>query len=209
MQLISSGRKGAKKMNQKKQHECGLELGRQVFHILLGFVVIAMLLVLGREITLAAVFFTLIIGTALINVRLLDVKIPAITQVLVWFEERFERSDAPLNGWGSACYATGVLLAITFLPEINEIAATILILGLGDGISTIVGLNGKAKLPYNKRKTLEGTIAFLVSSLTAYYFVGILAVPIALIAALVESLPYVDDNLTVPIVCTAFFLVFG
>ena len=176
---------------------------RQVFHICIGLAAVAFLLFFGREITIAAVFCTLIFGTVLMNARLLGIVLPFIS----WFEENFERKNAPINGWGSACYATGALFALTFLTNVEQIAATVLILGLGDGLSTIVGRRGKMKLVHNKKKTLEGTVAFALASLTAYYFVGVAAVPISIIAALVESSPYFDDNLLIPVACTVFFLV--
>jgi dolichol kinase len=181
------------------------ELARQVFHMLVGVGALAVLLLFGRGVAMAAVFFTLIIGTLLINARLLGMTLPLIR----WFEERFERRDAPLPGWGSACYAAGALLALTFLNDTNQMAATILVLGVGDGLSTIVGLKGSMRLPYNRKKTLEGSAAMFISSLGAYYFVGPAAVPLAVIAAVAESLPRIDDNLSIPIACVLFFVALG
>lgn len=180
------------------------ETGRQLFHIFIGLCAIIFIFHFGRGTTMAAIFFTIIIGMVLINIRLQGNDIPIIS----WFEEKFERIDAPLPGWGSACYAVGVLLAITFLPNINQIAATILVLALGDGVSTIVGVHGRIKLPYNNKKTLEGTLAMFISSLMAYIFIGPLAIGLALVAALAESVPYIEDNLWIPIICTAFLVIF-
>jgi dolichol kinase len=181
------------------------EPARQLFHMALGLGALAALLLLGRGFMLAAVFFTIIIGTMLMNARLQGARIPLVQ----WFEERFERDDAPLPGWGSACYATGALLAVAFLPDIHQIAAVIFILGIGDGLSTMVGRMGRLALPYNKRKTLEGSLTMFVSSLCAVFFVGPAALPLAAIAAAAESLPRVDDNLAIPVACTAFLLLTG
>jgi dolichol kinase len=178
------------------------ETERQLFHILIGFAAIAMLMVLGRGFTLAAVFFTIITGMMLINLRLLGHRIPLVR----WFEEKFERPDAPLPGWGSACYAAGALIALVYLQDIQQIASVIVILGIGDGISTIAGKHGKIRLPHNPKKTLEGSIAMVVASMSAYYFIGPLIIPLALIGALAESLP-LEDNLTIPVSCTVFLLV--
>ena len=182
------------------------ELQRQLFHLLIGIVTIAMLLWLGRGYMVGAVFFVIIAGTLLINARMLGVRIGPVQ----WFEERFEREDVLFPGWGSACYAAGTLIPLTFLLDTSQIAACILVLALGDGMSTMVGRIGKSRLPYNRKKTLEGTAAFFMGSLAAFPFIGELAIPLALIAAIVESMDLkLDDNLTVPIACTIFFLVVG
>lgn len=180
------------------------ELKRQIFHIVLGIVTLSVLLLFGRGFMVAAVFFTIIIGSLLINARLLGKKIILVE----WFEKNFERPDVMFPGWGSACYAAGALIALTFLSDIGSIAAIIFILGIGDGIATVIGKKGRVKLPYNKNKTLEGTIAFFFASLPAYYFVGPLVIPLAIAGALVESIDFkIDDNLMIPIVCTALVLV--
>jgi dolichol kinase len=178
------------------------ETQRQFLHIIVGCATIAMLLVMGRSFTAEAVFITIIIGTVLMNLRLRGVKIPLVE----WFEKRFEREDAPVPGWGSACYATGALLALVFLHNNAEIAAIIFILGVGDGFSTLAGRKGRIKFPHNRKKTLEGSLAFVLASLPAYYFVGPAIIPAAVIGALAESLS-LEDNLIIPIACTAFFLV--
>jgi dolichol kinase len=180
------------------------ELKRQAFHIVLGIATLSALLLFGRGFMIAAVFLTIITGSLLINARMLGKKIALVR----WFERNFERPDAMFPGWGSACYATGALIALTFLNDIGAIAAIIFILGIGDGIATIIGKMGRIKLPYNKNKTLEGTMAFFFASLPAYYFVGPLVIPLAIAGALVESIDFkVDDNLMIPIVCTALVLV--
>jgi len=179
------------------------ELQRQAIHFVIGIFVLFMLLHQGRGFTMAAVFFTIIIGTLLMNAKLLGVKIFFVD----WFVEKLERENAPLPGWGSACYATGVLILLTFLSDINQMAACITILALGDSVSTVIGSMGRMKIPYNREKTLEGTIAFIIFSLPAYYFVGPMAIPLALVGAVAESLPWVDDNLTIPIACAALLLI--
>lgn len=181
------------------------EDSRQLFHMFIGVGALAVLIVLGKGFLLAGVFFTIIIGLLLMNARVLGRRISLVQ----WFEKRFEREDAPLPGWGSACYATGALIAVSFLPDIAHVGAVLFMLGIGDGISTIVGRRGNHAIPYNKKKTVEGMVAMFFSSLAAWYFIGPLAVPLAFVAALAESIPRIDDNLTVPVLCTAFLLVIG
>ena len=179
------------------------EDARQLFHIFVGLTAIAVLFFLGRGFLLAAAFFTIIIGTLLINARLLGARIG----IADWFVERFERKEAPLPGWGSACYAAGALIAVSFLTDTGQIASVLLALGVGDGISTIIGRRGRMRLPYNSKKTLEGALGIFFPSLLAWYFIGPLAVPFAVVATIAESVPRLDDNLTIPALCTAFLMV--
>ena len=181
------------------------ETERQIFHIMVGVGALAALLMLGRGFLIAATFLTLIVGTLIMNARLLGASIPLIG----WFEERFERRDVPLPGWGSACYAAGALVAAVFLQETVQIASVLFILGIGDGFSTLVGMRGSHRLPYSGKKTFEGMGAMFLSSLAAWWVLGPLALPLAVVAALAESVPGIDDNLSIPIACTAFLLVFA
>lgn len=178
------------------------ELNRQLFHIILGLASILLLAHFGRGFMTAAVFFVIIIGTLLMNAKIRGARIFFVE----WFEELFERSDAPLPGWGSAAYAIGVLVVLTFLSDISQMAAVIYILAVGDGISTIIGRRGRIKIPYNDKKTVEGSLALFVSSLPGYLLIGPIIVPLAIVASLVESIPYLEDNLAIPIACTAALL---
>jgi dolichol kinase len=181
-----------------------MEFERQVMHLLVGVGAIAMLFLLGRPFTAATVFFVLLAGTLIVNLKINGMKIFFVQ----WFIERFERRDALFPGFGSACYATGVLIPLVFLTDINEVAACIIVLAIGDGLSTLVGRKGRIKLPYNRKKTAEGAAAFFGGSLAAVLFVGAGALPLAVVAAIVETIDFrIDDNITVPVACTLFFLV--
>ena len=180
------------------------ETKRQIIHILIGFAAIAFLFLFGRGMLIGPIFFTIIIGLIIINQTYLGRKI----SIIEWFIEQFERKDVQFPGWGSASYATGVLLLSCFLTDINIIAASILIIALGDGVATIAGKKGKISIPYNKKKKLEGSIAFFLSSLVGFFFIGPLIIPAAAVAMIVESFPIaMDDNLTLPVILILFFLV--
>jgi dolichol kinase len=182
------------------------EMERQLMHFLVGMGTITMLFMFSRPFTAGAVFFVLLAGTLMINARLQNVRIPFVE----WFVKRFERKNILFPGFGSACYAAGALIPLVFLTNFNQIAACILILAVGDGLSTLVGIGGRHKLPYNKKKTLEGALAFFIGALPSVFFIGILGIPLAAVAAVVETIDLrMDDNLTVPIACTIFFLVFA
>ncbi|HLE96272.1 MAG TPA: hypothetical protein VI997_02790, partial [Candidatus Thermoplasmatota archaeon] len=89
------------------------------------------------------------------------------------------------------------------------------ILGVGDAASALIGIAyGKRKLPWNRRKTIEGTTAGLAGGFASavlfaaadYAFRGdvlpaaFLAVALAgaVVGAALETLPGVQDNLVVP-----------
>lgn len=81
--------------------------------------------------------------------------------------------------------------------------AAIIMLLIGDSVSTLVGKRfGNHKLPYNKLKSFEGTIAFFIVSFVcsliilppAPAFVGSLA------GALTEAYSPIDDNIPIPII---------
>ncbi len=100
----------------------------------------------------------------------------------------------------------GTLLLALFISDANEIAAAILTLGLGDSAATIFGIRGVHPLPYNQRKTIEGSFAFLIFSLPSCLLIGWAGIPLALLTAVAESLPVpCDDNLLIPIAAALFF----
>ena len=178
------------------------ETQRQLVHVALGVFLIALLFFLGKNKMLYFLSGTLFFGFLLINLVVRGYKVP----VASWFVETFERKGAPLPGYGSAWYVVGLLLSCILIPDINFLAATIVILAFGDAASTIFGKNGTNPLPYNKRKTFEGSSAFLLFSLIGCVFIGWKILPLALVAAVVESLPIkIDDNLLIPLACVIVF----
>jgi dolichol kinase len=90
------------------------------------------------------------------------------------------------------------------------------ILGIGDAASALVGVAyGRRKLPWNRAKSLEGTAAgaaagFMAGALFGSVpsiaaglpvpplYIGIVATG-AMVGALAETLPRVEDNIVVPL----------
>jgi len=116
---------------------------------------------------------------------------------------------------GILLYPTAVLLLIlVFRTRLDIVAAAWAILAFGDGFATLLG--GGRKLPWNRDKSVAGTIAFAVCGAAGaiafawwtrpsiappptLVFVVVAPAAAALTAALVESLPVrLDDNLSVP-----------
>lgn len=117
---------------------------------------------------------------------------------------------------GSPYFLGGCFLALLlFKPEYA--AGGIIYLSIGDMSAVLIGSKfGKTKI-FNK--TLEGTIAFFVSTIAVMLvlrFFGILYLTTtgiiigAIICAVVEVLPiHVDDNLTIPVVGAFILNLFG
>ena len=97
------------------------------------------------------------------------------------------------------------------------------ILGLGDAASALVGVAyGRRRLPWNPRKSVEGTTAGLAAGFLAGSFLGALPYVVAGMAipplfhgvvlvgaaagALAETIPRVEDNLVVPLAAAAAML---
>jgi len=182
------------------------EIKRQLFHIFLGLVIVALLKygIIGKEIILTV----LIIGVV-ISFLSRSMKIPIIHQLLQKFERKEEIEKFP--GKGVIFYFIGAYISISLFSK--DIAlASIMILALGDSVSHLFGLHfGKIKHPLSKTKFLEGTIAgFFAGFLGALIFVGLTEAFFAsLIAMIFEAIEIkigaeqVDDNLIMPFVAGA------
>ena len=119
---------------------------------------------------------------------------------------------------GIAIYPVAVLLLILLFHRRMEIAGAAWgIMAAGDSAAGLVGRRfGRHPIPWNRSKTAEGSIAFVLAasmfSWAVLVFMGQGAVEAAffagsasLFAAFMESLPWrLDDNLTVPLLSAAF-----
>jgi HAD superfamily phosphoserine phosphatase-like hydrolase len=111
--------------------------------------------------------------------------------------ELYEFATAPIH------FALGITISLLVFPSPIAYAA-IAVLTLGDGGAHIFGMQfGRTRLPYNKGKTLEGTVSGLVLAfLGALVFVDpIHALVAACAGMLIESIPLpIYDNFTIPLV---------
>ncbi len=105
-----------------------------------------------------------------------------------------------------------VLLILVLIFPLHIVAVSWAILALGDGMATLIGKSFKSyPLPWNKKKTYAGSLAFVFFgtfgafillkwmlpelSINQAFFLGLKT---AVVAAIVESLALdIDDNLTV------------
>lgn len=183
-----------------------LELRRKLLHSLFGLFLIAILYFSGRKNLVLFLSILLFAGILMIIWRLHG------RQILIanWFEETFERDGVRFPGYGAFWYVVGTLILALFIQDIDEIAAAIIVLASGDSAATIVGLDGVHPLPYNERKTLEGSLAFFIFSIPSCLFLSWTGLVLALWAAVAESLPLpCDDNLAIPVASIIFFLIVG
>jgi HAD superfamily phosphoserine phosphatase-like hydrolase len=126
--------------------------------------------------------------------------ISSITRHATTPEELYEFRAAPLF------FAFGILLTLLLFPRPASNAA-IVIFALGDSTASLFGkMFGKRTIPFNKGKTLEGSlIGFVFASSAAAFFVNpFMAASGAAAAMLIESLPLpINDNLVLPLVTGA------
>jgi len=184
---------------------------RQLYHISLGLFFLAAFLSFGKGALLALLLLCTLFVLCMVHLKHLHVRIPFIDIFLI----NMEREDAPSQGAGSLWYLCGMLLIASFLQSDAYIAASLYILAIGDGFSTLAGKYfGKHPLPYNKRKTLEGSLAFFLFCLPTYLLAGVPALAVAFFCTLVESMPHsygkmrIDDNLSISLACVLLFSLF-
>ena len=120
-----------------------------------------------------------------------------------------ERSGAVL-GQGAMWLAAGALVAISFLNGAAMVAVLIAIF-IGDAMATLIGTTYRKPLPYNKRKSIAGTLGyFAATAIIAFPFVGYACLLVALVGAVMESLPtHIDDNFDTAVALTVALLFLG
>ncbi|KAJ4840521.1 hypothetical protein Tsubulata_000464 [Turnera subulata] len=186
------------------------KLNRKLVHISIGA---------GRQ---GAILAALIPGVNILKVILVGSGIwkdDAIVKSMSRFGDRRELLKGPLY------YATTIAVASAIYWRSSPIAiAAICNLCAGDGMADVVGRRfGGQKLPYNRNKSIAGSVAMVLSGFLAsvaymYYFasfgyvqeswemvLGFFVVSVA--SAIVESLPIsteLDDNLTVTLTSWLF-----
>lgn len=129
--------------------------------------------------------------------RLRRVSIPITTDIInycAYPEEKRYFIVAPLY------FSLSIILLLAFF-DAKSAYVGIIALTLGDGFSTLFGKEfGKRKLPYARKKTLEGSFTcFFTTLLGSLFFVKPwIAFLVSLVAAFIESISGKLDNLTVP-----------
>ena len=186
----------------------GVEIKRKIVHLATLIVPVAYAMTSDETILLFLVPFFL----ALLSVDLLRHYHSGMASLFrKYFFGRVLREEEKPTFMGSTYFIFSTILTILLFPKAAAIAS-ILILILSDTAAALIGKGmGRVKI---FGKTLEGSMAFLITSLLIVWiyphlgrFSGSLA---ALGATLIELLPLkVNDNLSIPLVAGAIMFFAG
>ncbi len=193
-----NGETKAKKLPSKK------DVFRESIHAL-GFFVPFLALLFGLP--LVALFICSVIAVYTVSefARIRGKNVPLISTITRHAASQSELCEFTL---APIYFAFGILLSLLIFPApIN--GAAIAIFALGDSTASIVGgALSKRHLPFNRGKTLEGSVAgFFFAFLAGSVFVAPwLALVGAAVAMTIEYLPLpVNDNILIPL-CTGLAL---
>ncbi len=133
--------------------------------------------------------------------------VPIITELV----ELFERpEEMRMPGQGTIHFLAGVLLATLITRDARIVDVAIIVLSVGDGVSTIVGTRfGSTPIPYNPKKSLEGSLAGFASAATlTSLWTGdpVVSVLASLVGSAAETVPRLNDNIVVPVSVALFLL---
>lgn len=177
---------------------------RKALHIASNLATCLLIWIFGIRATSVFVLSMTCMEILLIYLSASGVKIPGMKE---WVENVGREGE--ISGEGALYNALGVLFTLGLLRDHPLAAiAVIIILALGDGLATFVGSGyGRHKLPWNRGKTIEGTIGFAAGSMGAFLVMptaGTLA--IVLLSSIIESLPLkVNDNIVLPVAASLMY----
>ncbi|GAB6065413.1 SEC59/DGK1/VTE5 family protein [Aquifex pyrophilus] len=176
-----------------------LELRRKLFHIC------SLLLLIIPVLYFPFWLNIFIFSSGILLNLLLVLKNEKIYPLFKLFIDLFEREENLEKPGIQSLYAL-LGIFISYLLFGKDAVYGIVVLAVGDGFSGLIGhYFGKRRLFYNPKKSLEGSLAFFLSSFIALLFITELekAFLISLVSAFVESLKLpLDDNLLIPIVAS-------
>ncbi len=119
----------------------------------------------------------------------------SVTRLCVRASERRKLALAPV------ALALGVMLSLVLFPTLIA-SVSIAILACADSMATIAGkFYGKIRIPYNHKKSIEGSIAFFITAfICAVIYVPLkTALIVSLVSCIIESLPVEFDNISIPL----------
>lgn len=174
------------------------EIVREAIHASGFFVPIIALLLGVYPVALMISAITLVYAFSEVQ-RMERVSFPvvsSVTRAAATQPELYEFATAPMF------FALGILLTLLlFSSSISSTAIAAFV--LGDSMASLFGGTfGKRALPFNKGKTIEGSIAccFFAFCATLYFTPPIFALIAAVAATIIESLPLpLNDNLVTPL----------
>lgn len=173
------------------------ELQRKLIHISSAAVPLLALF------DLRATLFLLIITTIIFSIsELLRLNGKPLHLINYIMQASIRAEEKRRFAYGPITLSAGVIISLITFP--HPVAfASIWTIAFADSASSLVGkLIGRHELLYNKKKTVEGSLAFLTIAFLCIYmhFPIQLSLIAALIASAIESLPIrSSDNLLVPL----------
>lgn len=197
------------------------EIARQLVH-LSGISTVLVALFIGKYITGAAAIavsiFTYFLSWWTIRKHDLRKKLPLRIKEIEEVEDKThemlnslerEKSLKKIPYYGAITFFFAIGITLLILP-LQWATLAIVILSVGDAVATLVGIHiGKHSLPHNSEKTVEGTFSFFIST---FVLLLILTTPenaliLASITASIETLPYLNDNFSIPVTVGLLFFI--
>lgn len=185
---------GPKPSAERSKKMKKVEIKRDVIQIFLGIVLVAVAMIFSYFAAISIIFALILLGYTSNNL-LANLKVGPLYRKAM----DLERKDATY-GQGATYLAASTALVMGFTHTTAFLLFGIAVLFFADSLATIIGVSmkGAAKLPYNRNKTLVGTIAFfIVAAVAGYFLIGWLyGILFAFVLAFIESLgTSIDDNI--------------
>ena len=163
-----------------------------------GFLIILSYFLFGKELTSTLVFAGLVIYLLSEILRKIKIHVP-----IIHFLTHFCGKREEIRGiaTGPIFYLIGILVSLSFFSEICFLTGTIALV-IGDAVAGLVGSKiGKHKWFYNKNKSIEGSLAFFLSTLPFFslFLPSIYPLILAFISAILESLLKSGENILLPV----------
>lgn len=198
------------------------ELRRKILHVVTAILAVPLLLVVPFYYALAFAAFGLFVVTMTWAIERQRVPRDFAGPLHDQFAKTLEKTRRPNEDfpWSPVLY-TAALIVIASWHQFGDLSwslafAAYAILGVGDAASALVGVAyGRHRLPWNKKKSVEGTVAGFVAGFLAglvlgavpFVFVGLPIAPLFVVVVLVgatagalaETVPGVEDNFVVPL----------
>lgn len=195
-------RKYPKEFSIKPEYK--LELSRKTFHIFGGVLIAILALLLPEPWHVPVLFAVSVIAILLSYATKKKMKIPVVRWLVKTMERPKDLEEFPLKG--SITVFIGMMLTAIFF-DAKITAAAAIVLGIGDGLSTMFGiLFGVSEIFYNQKKDWEGIFIGIIGAFfgLAFLYPPAIAAIGATIPMLVESMDIrignyrLDDNLLIP-----------
>ena len=157
---LSPRKPDAKKMRKK-------EINRDIIQIALGIVLVA-ILVIFPYIAAISIIFALILLAYTSNNLFANLRMGRFYTRSMDLERK-----GAIYGQGATYLAAGTALVMGFARGSTFLLFGIVVLFFADSLATIVGVSARnpTQLPYNRYKSIVGTLAFFVVAAVAGYFI--------------------------------------